>query len=77
MIQITKVVTRNFILDFVAKIQNLFGRNLKVYEDMVAKGHAQIKQELIDKKINLRWYQIVITQLQNGAIVLMLYGEEL
>ena len=77
MIQITKVVTRNFILDFVAKIQNLFGMNLKVYEDMVAKGHAQIKQELIDKKINLRWYQIVITQLQNGAIVLMLYGEEI
>ena len=77
MIQITKVVTRNFILDFVAKIQNLFGRNLKVYGDMVAKGHAQIKQELIDKKINLRWYQLVITQLQNGAIVLMLYGEEL
>ncbi len=38
MINITKVVSRNFILDMVASFQNIVGLNLTSYEKMVNKG---------------------------------------
>ena len=76
MINITRVVSRNFILDFVAKFQNMTGMNLTNYEDMINKGMQQIKDELIRKKIKLKWYRYEITQLTNGAVAIMLYGDE-
>ncbi len=76
MITITKVVTKNFIMDFVAKIQNLVGINIKSYEDMVQKGINQIQEELKRRKIKLKWYRYEITQLTNGAMAIMIYGDE-
>jgi len=46
MINITKVVSRNFIMDFVAKFQNLIGLNLTSYEKMVDRGIKQVQEEL-------------------------------
>lgn len=77
MINITKVVSRNFIMDFVAKFQNLVGLNLTSYEKMVDKGIEQIKEELRNKEIKLKWYRYEITQLTNGAVAIMLYGDKL
>ena len=76
MINITRVVSRNFILDFVAKFQNMIGMNLTNYENMINKGMQQIKDELTRKKIKLKWYRYEITQLTNGAVAIMLYGDE-
>jgi len=76
MINITKVVSKNFIMDFVARFQNLLGLNLVSYEDMVDKGIKQIQKELEDKGIKLKWYRYEITQLTNGAMAIMLYGDE-
>lgn len=76
MINITKVVTRNFIMDIVAKYQNMFGMNLTGYEKMIEKGINQIKTELKQKKIILKWYRYEISQLTNGAIAIMLYGDK-
>jgi hypothetical protein len=73
-ITITKVVTRNFIMDIVANMQNFFGLNLTGYEKMVNKGMEQIKNELGDTKLN--WYRYEITQLTNGAISITLYGDK-
>ena len=72
-IHINKTVTRNFILDIVAGIQNFFGMNLVSYEKMVNKGMEQIKEELGNKK--LKWFRYEITQLGNGALSITLYGE--
>lgn len=72
-ITITKVVSRNFILDIVANIQNIFGANLTSYEKMIKKGTEQVEDELLGKK--LKWYRYEITQLTNGAIAIMFYGE--
>lgn len=74
-ITIQKVVTRNFILDFWTSIQNLVGINLTAYERMIKKGTNQIEEELKIKKIKLSWYRYEITQLTNGAIAIMLYGD--
>ncbi|MFO7881181.1 MAG: hypothetical protein R6U52_01420 [Kosmotogaceae bacterium] len=76
MIHITKVVTRNFIMDFVAVFQNMIGQNLTSYENMVNKGIEQIQQEIKDRNLTLKWYRYEITQLTNGAIAIMLYGDE-
>jgi len=76
MINITKVVSRNFILDFVAKFQNLVGMNLTSYEKMVDKGMDQIKEELNEKDMKLKWYRYEITQLTNGAVSITCYGDK-
>ena len=76
MINITKVVTRNFIMDIVARWQNLLGLNLTSYEQMINKGMEQIQKELKEKKIKLLWYRYEMAQLTNGAIAITLYGDK-
>ncbi len=63
-------------MDFVARIQNFLGMNLKTYEKMIDKGIQQVKDELREKKIKLKWYRYEISQLTNGAIAIMMYGDE-
>ncbi len=73
-IHVNKTVTRNFIIDIVANLQNFFGLNLTGYEKMVKKGMDQIQEEIKDKKVN--WFRYEITQLSNGALSITFYGEE-
>jgi len=73
-IHINKTVTRNFVMDIVAGIQNMFGMNLKSYEKMVDNAMGQIKEELGDKELS--WFRYEITQLGGGALSITLYGEE-
>ena len=72
---ITKVVSRNFIMDWFAKFQNMVGMNLTSYEKMVKRGMTQIEEELKTNKIKLGWYRYEITQLTNGAVSITLYGD--
>ena len=74
-VTITKVVSRNFIQDFIAKFQNMVGLNLTSYEAMVQKGLEQIKQELGKRNIKVKWFRYEISQLSNGAMAIMFYGE--
>ena len=75
MILITKVVTKNFVMDFVAKIQNLIGMNIKTYEKMIEKANEQIQAELKEKNIKLKWYRYEIAQLTSGAMAVTIYGD--
>jgi hypothetical protein len=72
---ITKVVSRNFIVDFLTKFQNIIGENLTGYEKMVQKGMKQIQDEIDKNKLNFDWYRYEITQLTNGAVSITLYGD--
>ncbi len=76
MINIQKVVSRNFILDIVARLQNLVGLNLTSYEKMIDKGMKQIQEELKEKNIKIKWYRYEISQLTNGAVAIVFYGDE-
>ena len=76
MINIQKVVSRNFILDIVARLQNLVGLNLTSYEKMIDKGMQQIQDELKERKIKVKWYRYEISQLTNGAVAIVFYGDE-
>ncbi len=73
-IHINKTVTRNFIWDIVANVQNFFGMNLTSYEKMVDKGMNQIQEEIKEKELS--WFRYEIAQLGNGALSITLYGEE-
>ncbi|MFW9927929.1 MAG: hypothetical protein ACFFD1_00895 [Candidatus Thorarchaeota archaeon] len=72
---ITKVVTKNFIMDLIAKIQNMLGMNLIAYEKMVQKGMQQIQEDIQEKNLKFKWYRYEITQLTNGAVSITLYGD--
>lgn len=72
-IHINKTVSRNFIMDFIARIQNFFGLNLTSYEKMVDKAMKQINEEI--KGIKLKWWRYEITQLGSGALSITIYGE--
>ena len=74
-IRITKVVTKNFVLDWWAKVQNIFGVNLKTYEDMINKGMDQIDAEIEENGYDLAWHRYEIGQLLNGAVIITFYGE--
>lgn len=74
-ITITKVVTKNIIMDLVASLQNALGMNLTTYEKMVQKGIQQVEEELVTRNVKIKWYRYEITQLTNGAIAIMFYGE--
>ncbi len=76
MFTLTKVVSRNFIMDYVARFQNIVGANLTSYEAMVDKGMKQIQEEIKKRGIMLEWYHFQITQLTNGAVSITLYGDE-
>lgn len=75
-ITIQKVVSKNFVMDIIASFQNMFGLNMKGYESMINKGVQQIEEELKEKGIELNWYRYEISQLTNGAMAIMLYGDK-
>lgn len=74
-INITKVVTRNFVVDFFAGIQNFFGKNLTGYEKMIDSGTEEIWNEVKARKLKMVWYRYQLTQLSNDAVVILFYGE--
>jgi len=74
-VNITKVVSENVLFDMVGSIENFLGANLSKYERMVTKGTNQIEDEVKEKGYEFDWWRYEITQLTNGALVIMLYGE--
>ena len=60
----------------------LFERNYAILEShqrgviSTNKAIEQIQKELKEKKIKLKWYRYEVTQLTNGAMAVMLYGDE-
>ena len=50
--------------------------NLTPYEDMINKGTTQIQEQLEKDDVELAWYRYEITQLTNGAVAVMLYGDK-
>ena len=63
-------------MDIIVRWQNIFGLNLKSYEGMIDKGMRQIKEEIEEQELEFEWYRYEITQLTNGAMAILLYGDE-
>ena len=69
-------MTRCFIVDIIATVKNFLGMRISQYEDIITKGRKEIWDELKKDKIKPKWFRYEISQLTNGAIVIMLYGEQ-
>lgn len=70
-----RVMSRFFVTDIIARVKNALGMRIQQYEDMLDKAKEDIWQELESENITLKWFRYEITELTNGAIVVMLYGE--
>jgi len=66
----TRVVTRNFIKDFIGELQNIIGKRITAYELMINKAIKDAFGE-IGEVTNPR---IEITQLTNGSVAIVVYG---
>ena len=75
--QITKVrvVTRGIVPDIIAKIKNSLGMRINEYELMINKTQAEIWSEIAEEELDIKWYRYEISQLTNGAMVIIFYGE--
>lgn len=71
-----RVMTRSFVVDIIASIKNFLGMRISQYEELITKGQQEIWDELKKEKIQLKWHRYEISQLTNGAMVIMLYGEK-
>ena len=71
----TRVVTKFFVIDIINAVKNALGMRLTKYEDMIMKAQGEIWDEIRKEKIKLKWYRYEISQLTNGAMAIMLYGE--
>lgn len=74
-ILIRKVVSRNFIVDFISGIQNFFGGNLTGYEKMIDKAQVQIQEEIKANNYQFKWFRYEVVQLSTGALAILCYGE--
>ena len=52
------------------------GSHGRTHRDLTMLSRDEIQTELKTKKIKLEWYRYEITQLTNGAVAVMLYGDE-
>ena len=62
-------------MDWIARFQNFVGLNLTSYEEMIQKAQDSIEEEIQQKQLKMKWYRYEITQLTNGAMAIMFYGE--
>lgn len=72
----SRVMSKNVVIDIVARVKNFFGMRITQYEDLIEKAKKEIFDELDEEGIVLSWHRYQITELTNGALVIMLYGEE-
>ena len=71
----TRVVTKFFVIDIINAVKNALGMRLTKYEDMILKAQEEIWKEIEEEEIKLEWYRYEISQLTNGAMTIMLYGD--
>ena len=70
----TEVITRNFILDFTAKIRNIFGGNIVEYEKNINNTTKKLLADLDDYK-KVHWFRLQVDEVTNGAIMITVFGE--
>ena len=71
----SKVATKNFFIDMLQTFRNLFGMELKGYEDLLDKGTAALLEKANLNFSKIEWFRFSINELTNGAIMITIYGE--
>ena len=71
---VTKVVSRNFMSDFVANAKNILGGRLKTYEKMLNNSLDEVTKEFYNKYPNATQVRIEFTEFTNGALAIIVHG---
>ena len=71
---ITRVVTRNIVVDAFQGIRNFFGKRLRGYEEVITKAHREMIEEMNLRYENIKWWRINQDELTSGAILITFYG---
>ena len=66
----TKVVSKNFFIDWVQSIRNMLGYELTGYSNIIDDTIEDLKPVL-----PLKYFRVSCNQLTNGAIMITVYGE--
>jgi hypothetical protein len=72
---ITKVYTKNIIIDSFQRIRNIFGLRLRGYEKMINRATDALLEEANTKYPKIKWWRLTINPLTKGSVMLTIYGE--
>ncbi len=71
---ITKVISRNFMSDFIANAKNILGGELKTYKKMLDNSLEQVTEEFYKKYPKATQVRIEFTEFTNGALAVIVHG---
>lgn len=71
---ITKVVSRNFVSDFLENIKNIMGGRLKNYERLLDHSINMATEEFYNKYPEAKEVRIEFTEFTNGALAIIVHG---
>lgn len=71
-----KVMSRNFISDFFGGLRNIIGGEIKTYTKLVEQTIKELYDSLLEKHGELRNVRIETSELTNGAIQIIVWGEK-
>jgi len=71
---ITRVSTKNIVIDSFQGIRNFFGLRLRGYEKMLNKYLKEVIKEM-ELKYDVKWFRLSVNPLTTGAAMITVYGE--
>ncbi len=71
---VTRVISRNFVSDFIAKAINVLGGRLKTYEKMLDNSLKMVVDEFYKKYPNAVQIRIEFTEFTSGALAVIVHG---
>lgn len=72
---ITRVYTKNIVLDSFQGIRNIFGLRLRGYERMINLGSNELIKIAHDMYKNIVGWRLTINPLTKGSVMITVYGE--
>ena len=70
-----RVLTQNYITDFMAGLKNIVGGRLKAYEKMIEESIQELLTELHKEHPNIKNIKIDVDEFTIGALVILVYGD--
>lgn len=71
---VTKVISRNFVSDFIAGLINIIGGRLKTYEKMLDKSLHEVTDEFYRLYPEAKQIRIEFTEFTSGALAVIVHG---
>ena len=71
---ITRVTTKNIIIDSFQGLRNFLGLRLRGYESMINKHTNEVIAEA-NLKYSIKWFRLSVNPLTNGSCMITIYGE--